>query len=601
MPRTLGAKDKKKRKRRRLLNIALGVGGAAALGGLGYLAYKRRMPTIGKASQPIQPTYINNTPSVSRSPIPRTTQVSTSPPPARVQTPKEPKLIPARAEIQVTPTVATQPAPKPVKVLQPAKEDLSKLLPTGKPKLIPSKTEIQSNIPIPQAAPETQTIKGLLPPAKQRTIDLLPNGKPKLIPSRAEIQPNSLISKTQSVSETKIVKALPPARSPQLSQVVPPNKPKLAPSRQEIPADTNIPNPTQAASSSTKTAAGKAGRKAARVMSEVEKAAKKAAAEAKKAAKKAKQELEKIDWDATTKKAARGAGKAAAKVVNQEATKQGVKAVQKGRKGIKIVAKVAKKTKKGRQKLIINAMKKGAGETVKRIPGAAKSAVENLPAAGKAAGKLAKAAQEANDAIQTAKDATPKVGRRFFLTLTGARVATMGKQAAASTAQQAQRQYHIVDNYFRLLSKTKAERRAEAAALRASRIAQRAKGHHPVLQPHYNVKAVEEDLINLDRNIQAIEAAGAKQSTRRDIILAPKEYVEDYVSKPENLPKLVKLFKKLGLPTVDNAVKRAIDSYAKDFSPNARLRFTQALLNIGRATGLFSNKKELAEFIESDE
>lgn len=548
MPRTLGAKDKKKRKRRRLTNIAIGVGGAAALGGLGLLALRKKMPKVGNTMRPVTPTVSTST----------ATRVGQSSTPIAARTP------------QISP--ASSPPPR---VTQP---DIP-----AKPKLIPSRAEIQTGSVIPpQPIQQPKTIKAL-PPSRLPQSPILPT-KPKLIPSRSEIQPSSLIPKIQPVpTESTIVKALPPARSPQLNQIVPSSKPKLAASRQEIPVNTEIPNPTQSASSTNK-AVKEAGKRAARAVNK-----------AKQAAKKAQEEFENINWDATTKKAARNAGKEFAKVVNTEATKQGVRAAKKGRKGIKMVAKVAKKSNKGRKKIIIGGIKKGTSEIIKRIPDAAKSTVENLPATVKAASKLAKSA---NNAIETVKEVTPKVGRRGFLAAIGAKAVTTGKQTAATTAQQATRQYSIFDKYFRLIPKTKAERRAEAAALRAERIARRAKGHHPLFQPHYKADAIEKDLIHLDRNIQALEAAGAKQSTRREVILAPKEYIEEYASKPENLPKILKLFKKLGLPSVNNAVERAAENYAKDFSPNARLRFTQALLNIGKATGLFSNGKELTDFID---
>lgn len=140
MPRTLGAKDKKKRKKR-LLNIALGVGGVATLGGLGYLALRKKMPTIGSASRPpdlgIQ---VRNTP-VSRSTAPiKTPQITAaSSPPPRVNQPDipaKPKLIPTRAEIQPNSIVPIQTAiPRQPKLSPPAKVEVKPNPPSGQPKV----------------------------------------------------------------------------------------------------------------------------------------------------------------------------------------------------------------------------------------------------------------------------------------------------------------------------------------------------------------------------------------------------------------------------------------------------------------------------------
>jgi hypothetical protein len=140
MPRTLGAKDKKKRKKR-LLNIALGVGGVATLGGLGYLALRKKMPTIGSASRPpdlgIQ---VRNTP-VSRSTAPiKTPQITAaSSPPPRVNQPDipaKPKLIPTRAEIQPNSIVPIQTAiPRQPKLSLPAKVEVKPNPPSGQPKV----------------------------------------------------------------------------------------------------------------------------------------------------------------------------------------------------------------------------------------------------------------------------------------------------------------------------------------------------------------------------------------------------------------------------------------------------------------------------------
>jgi hypothetical protein len=213
MPRTLGAKDKKKRKKR-LLNIALGVGGVATLGGLGYLALRKKMPTIGSASRPpdlgIQ---VRNTP-VSRSTAPiKTPQITAaSSPPPRVNQPDipaKPKLIPTRAEVQpnsivpaspkllppgkTSPTVT--PAPT-VKALPPAKPQPQ----TTKPKPIPTRAEVQpsSITPIQTAIPRQPK---LLPPAKVEVKPNPPSGQPKVEVVQSGGQP-----KSRSKSKPKVVR-----------------------------------------------------------------------------------------------------------------------------------------------------------------------------------------------------------------------------------------------------------------------------------------------------------------------------------------------------------------------------------------------------------
>lgn len=529
MPRTLGAKDKKKRKRR-LLNIALGVGGVATLGGLGYLALRKKMPTIGSASRP--PDYlgiqVRNTP-VSRSTAPiKTPQITAaSSPPPRVNQPDipaKPKLIPTRAEIQPNSIVPASP----------------KLLPPGKtsPTVTPASPKL-----LPPAKPQPQTTK------------------PKLIPTRAEVQPSSITPIQTAIPRQP--KLLPPAKTPQTIQPQNRNTTRLIPSRAEVQPN-SIPNETPKLLPPARTSKTQNN-----------------------------QQIPK-----NTKKAAKEAAKEAARIADEawKAANPGMKAVGKlARKGIKAAGIVARKSNKGRKKLIIKAIKKAAKASVsdtsqKAIKKVAGEVVDNLPAAGKVAGKVARIAKDADESVQ--------VGRRGFLKALGINAAIAAKKQAASTAQAVQR--HPMTDLFVTVKKTRAERLAEIRAARAARIAAR-KQTNPILRPHKQLERIEKMIMEAEKASDIIETAGTKSLSRRELLKAPRQYLEDYITaNPEKrIPALVNYFWERGMIS-NNAKQFIIDSYSKGLHPTTSMRLAKILMRISDATGLYSSYRELAEFIDKD-
>ena len=552
MPRTLGAKDKKKRKRR--LFITLGVGGAATLGGLGYLALRKKMPTVGSTSRPTaySDIQVRNTSAPRSTPLTQTPRITAaSSPPPRVTQPdilSKPKSIPSSAEVQpnsivpAPPKLLPQGKPNPTVVPPPTVRALPPAKPQPqitKPKPIPSRVEVQPSSITPIQTPISRQPK-LLPPAKPQPQIT----KPKLIPSRIEVQPNSIPNETP--------KLLPPAKT----------------SQPQTPGNTQKP-PTKK--------------------------------KAKKAAKQA-QTPENTQKPPTKKEALKEAAKQSARIANEagkawEAAKPAIETGSKlARKGIKAAGIIARKSNKSRKKLIIEGAKKAikasvsdrSQEVVKKVAG---KVVDNLPAAGKVAGKVARVAKDVDESIQ--------VGRRGFLGALGIKAAIAAKKQAASAAQTVRR--HPMTDLFGTVKKTRAERLAEIRAARAARLAKAGQPPNPIIKPHKNLEKVEKTIIKVEEASNAIETAGKKSLSRRDFLKTPRQYLEDYItaSPEKRIPALVNYFWKKGIIS-SNYKQYVMDLYSKGVHPTTSMRLAKLLMRISDATGLYSSHRKLAEFINKD-
>ena len=553
MPRTLGAKDKKKRKRR--LFTALGVGGAATLGGLGYLALRKKMPTVGSTSRPTaySDIQVRNTSAPRSTPLTQTPRITAaSSPPTRVtqpDIPSKPKSIPSRAEVQpnsivpASPKLLPQGKPNPTVVPPPTVKALPPAKPQPqitKPKLIPSRVEVQPSSITPIQTPISRQPK-LLPPARTPQTIRPQNRNPKLIPSRIEVQPNSIPNETP--------KLLPPAKT----------------SQPQTPGNTQKP-PTK-----------------------------------KKAAKQA-QTPENTQKPPTKKEVIKEAAKQSAKIANEagktwEAVKPGVETGGKlARKGIKAAGKIARKSNKSRKKLIIKGAKKAikasvsdrSQEVIKKVAG---KVVDNLPAAGKVAGKVARVAKDVDESVQ--------VGRRGFLGALGIKAAIAAKKQAASAAQTVRR--HPMTDLFGTVKKTRAERLAEIRAARAARLAKAGQPPNPIIKPHKDLEKLEKTIMKVGEASDAIENAGKKSLSRRDFLKTPRQYLEDYItaSPEKRIPALVNYFWKKGI--ISSGYKQYVmDLYAKGVHPTTSMRLAKILMRISDMTGLYSSHRKLAEFINKD-